>query len=112
MDKTVVNKDSDIIKVLREEEKQGLLTSSIQNYKEEPVSQQKMSDEESTQTVAFLNEEDTVETDFNEKIPDDVESLKKEVLELRKKLKESHERYNSLVEYFEIISDTTIALGT
>ena len=107
-----MDEDSDIVKVLREEEKQGLLTDSIQSYDEEPVSQQTFSPEETSQKTTFLNEEDsTTETDFNEKIPDDVESLKKEILNLRGKLKESHERYNSLAEYFEIISDTTIALG-
>jgi PAS domain S-box-containing protein len=112
MDNAVVNKDPDIIKVLREEERQGLLTSSMQRYDEEPVSQQKTSDEENNQTTAFIDEEDVAQTDFNEKMPDDIESLKKEILELRKELKESYERYNSLAEYFEIISDTTIALGT
>ncbi len=106
-----MDKNSDIVRVLREEEKKGLLTNSMQNSEEEAAYQQTMSEEENTQTTAFLNEEEATETDFNEKLPDDVESLKKEVLTLREKLKESTERYNSLAEYFEIISDTTIALG-
>jgi PAS domain S-box-containing protein len=103
--------DSEIVKTLREEEEQGLLTSSMQSYGEESASQQTMPEKDDTKTNSLLNEEDTTETDFNEKIPDDVERLKKEVLELREKLKESYERYDSLAEYFEIISDTTIALG-
>jgi PAS domain S-box-containing protein len=106
-----MDKDSDIVRVLREEEKKGLLTNSMQNPEEEMPSQQTMPDEENTQTTAFFKEEDTNEAEFNEKIPDDIQSLKKEVLTLREKLKESIERYNSLAEYFEIISDTTIALG-
>jgi PAS domain S-box-containing protein len=103
--------DPDIVKVLREQEKQGLLTNSTQSYDEESASTQIISEEEHPQTTAFLNQEDTTELDFDEKLPDDVESLKKEVSNLREKLKESNERYNSLAEYFEIISDTTIALG-
>jgi len=106
-----MDKNSDIVRVLREEEKKGLLTNSMQNSEEEAAYQQTMPEEENTQTTAFLNEGEATETDFNEKLPDDVESLKKEVLDLREKLKESTERYNSLAEYFEIISDTTIALG-
>lgn len=107
-----MDKDSDIVSILREEEKKGLLTSSMQNYEEETASQQIISEEENNQTTVFLNEEDkSSETDFSEELPNDIEVLKKEVLELREKLKESHERYNSLAEYFEIISDTTIALG-
>jgi PAS domain S-box-containing protein len=104
--------DSDIVRVLRDEEKKGLLTGSMQNYEEESASQQIISDDENPQTTVSLNEEDkSFETDFNEELPNDIESLKKEALDLREKLKESHERYNSLFEYFGVISDTTIALG-
>jgi len=107
-----MDNNSDIVEVLREEEKKGLLTNSIQSYDEEPTPQQTTPYEENHQTTVFLNEEDNKnETDFDEKIPDDVESLKKEVSNLRNKLKESNERYRSLAEYFEIISDATIALG-
>ena len=81
--------DPDIVRVLREEEKKGLLTNNILSYEEETI------DEEN----------------FNEKKHNNIEFLEKENITLRKKLKESHERYNSLAEYFEIISDTTIALG-
>jgi len=107
-----MDKYPDIVKVLREEEKQGLLTNSMLSYNEESAQQQTTPPKEDNQTTVFLNGKDNkTETDFNEKLPDDVESLKKEILDIREKLKESRERYNSLAEYFEIISDTTIALG-
>jgi len=101
-----------IVEVLREEEKQGFLANSIQSSEEIPETEQTITPEEDSQTMTFLNEEENKnETSIIEKTPDDVESLKLEVLKLRDKLRESHERYNSLAEYFEIISDTTIALG-
>lgn len=103
--------DPDIVRVLREEEKKGLLKNNIQSYEEETMDP-KIISEEGNVSNDFLNQESSVnESDLNEKKYNDVEFLKKEIITLRRKLKESYERYNSLAEYFEIISDTTIALG-
>ncbi len=93
--------NSDIVEILREEEKKGLLTKEdIQNFETEPISKEKIDEEEKIPEISSY-----------EPLPENIEILKQEVSRLREKLKEAHERYNSLAEYFEIISDTTIALG-
>jgi len=98
-----MGKDSDIVEILREEEKKGLLNSNNSTYEESKTDD--------------LEESYKVDIDFKKTYGDN-SNLTKELLEIqdkynktKEKLIESYERYNSLYEYFEIISDTTITLS-
>ncbi|MEF8879423.1 MAG: PAS domain-containing sensor histidine kinase [Candidatus Thermoplasmatota archaeon] len=91
--------EADIVKELKNLEEKGVLYS--QNY----VSSNLNNDKKIVETDGD-NDKDNHFYDTN-----DIESLKKENEKLKKKVEELKNRYNSLAEYFEIISDTTIALG-
>jgi len=117
-----MDEKSDIVKTLKEEEKLGLLNSSTQSNLNQVKQQESVVDD--AQESADFIEDDNKKENFNsdevnyDSLPDNVDALKKQLIELMKKNKdlekellEFHERFNSLSEYFEVISDTTIALG-
>jgi len=107
-----------IVNVLREEERQGLLMDAS-NVTHEEIKDKQQVEESSQDSTVFSEYDDASSYTLEEKpFPDNVDDLEKELIDLRKKneelvgkIKDSKERYNSLAEYFEIISDTTIALG-
>jgi len=98
----------DIVKALRQEEELGVLTSNVEDAYEQSIEV-----EEDTKviekSVGTSNSQEVDESEGN--MYTDVVKLRKRCDDLENKLEESKERYNSLAEYFEIISDTTIALG-
>ena len=101
----------DIVKILRSEEKEGVLIDNRQSDNNLPVSNKIYDEDNDDKSLIFLEEnDDKVYTSSNIDL-NNVEKLKKEIIVLKKQLKESHERYNSLAEYFEIISDTTVNIG-
>ena len=98
----------DIVKALRQEEKLGVLTSKVETAFEEPMQVEEES--EVIENSVKITEESEID-DSEENMYNDVTKLRKKCDELENKLKESKERYNSLAEYFEILSCTTTALG-
>jgi len=113
-----MKKDPLVVSHMREQERLGLLNCSIQNNCEEFDIKEAKSNEISDESI-FFNDKDLVE-DFDNvnAMPVDFESLKKEIIDLRKKykktkekLEETENKYFSLAEYFEVITDTTVAQG-
>jgi len=98
-----MKEDSEIVKEMKDREKKGFLCSSISSFENSSVDYKE--DKENKQKDIDKN---SFKYDNN---IEDIEFLKLENEKLCKKIKELDERYNSLAEYFEIISDTTIALG-
>jgi len=100
-----MKKEPEIVKELKNMEKQGRLnncsSSSINIYEYSKK-------ENTTQNKTEQNHE--INTNYQEK-PNNIQFLQNENEELRKKVEELNNRYDSITEYFEIISDTTIALG-
>jgi len=109
--------EPEIVKQLREEEKNNqLFTKSEENTTEILQKEQTSNfDENNTykeekdvnppqdlETSTFTNDEDII---------DEINKLKNQNKKLKEQLNESKNRFDSLTEYFEIISDTTIALG-
>ena len=110
--------EKNIVSILREEERQGLLTGSSKVITKE-IENKNQTEESLDESADFSEYDDISYYNFEEKpLIDNIDSLKKEIIDLRnknkdlvEKIRESKERYNSLAEYFEIISDTTISLG-
>ena len=106
-----MKKEPDIIKILREEEKLNLLScSNISSYQDKHVEDDFLDEEKNEKNLGYssINIDDN-ETNINDKKK--IEHLKKENISLQKQLKQSKEKFDSLAEYFEILSEQTIALG-
>lgn len=105
--------EPDIVRELKNLEKQGVL------YSKSSGSVNVFDDSKKKENNKYRNDKKNVENDYSDNKKENVDYcgsdrlyvLKKENRELRKKVEELKDRYNSLAEYFEIISDTTIALG-
>jgi PAS domain S-box-containing protein len=105
-----MKKEPEIIRILKEEEKLNLLYSSnISSYKE-----QKIEDEYSNKEKKEINEEYSsyqTNDDINLDLKEQIKELKKVNQNLEKQLKQSKEKFDLFAEYFEILSEQTIALG-
>lgn len=111
----------EIVKMLREEEKTGLLYCVAENMTSQSEIDEKHQKDSPGDSVVFVEKDDTKVSDsdsFDVSIGNVINKLKKEIerlnnenRELLEKVKKSDDRYNSLAEYFEVISDTTMALG-
>jgi len=121
MDDTTEDETFKIVKILREEEEKGLLNGNIEDLKQENKKVDDIFKDENAKQIDLFDKKESEKKEEKENDDTFIDSsvdLKKEVIilknkckKLEDKLKESHERYNSLAEYFEIISDATIALG-
>jgi len=97
----------DIVKSLRREEESGIFSAKVEINQEDSIEFEENS--EIIKSSIKINEEaDEENSEYNY---NDFVSLQKKCKDLENKLKESTERYNSLFEYFEILSETTISLG-
>jgi len=106
-----MKKEPDIIKILREEERLSLLSSSsISSYTEKTTEDNLLNTEkeEGNPDHSLINTDDN---EVNIEVKSEIERLKKENMELQKQLKQSKDKFESLAEYFEILSEQTVALG-
>ncbi len=102
-----------IVEQLKKEEELGLLMGEPRNVFEKFDRQDNSSDEyDSDESVCFVEEETTNEpSSKKENIERELLETKRENERLTEKLKESKERYDSLAEYFETISNAVVTLG-
>ncbi|MBN2065926.1 MAG: PAS domain S-box protein [Candidatus Thermoplasmatota archaeon] len=102
-----------IVEQLKKEDKLGLLVEKTQHVLETFERQDHSSDKgHSDKSVRFV-EENIIDNPLSKKenIERDLSETEKENERLRKMLKESKERYDSLAEYFETISNAVVTLG-
>ena len=110
--------DPEIVMILRKEEKLGLLQNGLQNIYDDSKNKTEENIDNEDFSQNFSDEEKQIENiEENKELPDEInvpenmEDLKKKYYDVLKKLKESNERYNSLAEYYETISNAVITLG-
>ena len=105
--------EPEIIKQLKKEEELGLLLSKSQNaFVDSEIKEDDSEEFDTEKSVHFAESDDSDEVpSVRKNTKDDLLKIKNENEQLKAELMNARERYDSLAEYFETISMSTITLN-